>query len=153
MITKQLLCLSASLLLAACGSRTRDIPKNSDTEYLELVQQAADISESAGKWNDKCGDTPFSKDCAADQKMLSELWSRYIVRAAKFKTEGSDCRAEMRVKIINFNLQIALFNVGCAGTKHTDTQEEQCVSESAFIEQNRVQLHGEMKDCETETQK
>lgn len=147
-ITKLLQCITASLLLVSCGSRTRDIPKSdTDSEYLDLIKQAEELSASSAKWNEKCGEHPFSEDCKADQQVMSSLWSAYIIRAIKYKTEGNDCSAEMRTKVINFNVQIALFNVKCAGQDHTKNQEIDCVAESAFIEQNRVDLHDQMAAC------
>jgi hypothetical protein len=138
MNTKTFLCISASLLLVACGSRTRDIPKN---EYVELIKQAQELSASADKWNTKCGDhPPFSNDCQEERQVLSNLWGAYILRAVKYKDEGNDHNAIMRAKIINFNTQIALFNVKCAGQAHTEIQELQCAGESDFIEQERADL-------------
>jgi hypothetical protein len=145
MKTKWLVCLLISFLLGAGlyferQTKTHDLPPTAK-EYLELIQQVQDLSTSAEEWNNRCSGPPFSKDCLEDQKVMNDLWSKYVIRAIKYKEPGTDHYAVMRVKIINFNIQIGLFNMKCAGQDQTPLQQAECKAESDFIEQEREGLH------------
>ncbi len=148
MITKLFLCVTASLLLCACGDRVGSQPSQPKDNYVELLKEGQDLSASAEKWNKQCGDPPYSAACQSDQQVLSKLWSDYIIRGVKYQTKGTDCKAQMRVKIVNFCVQVALFNVKCAGQEHTELQESQCAEEDSFLEQERQDLHFEMVGCQ-----
>lgn len=146
------LCISATLLLVACGSRTRDLPKNVDSEYLELVNQGEQLSAQAEKWNQDCNEHINSKDCVAGQGVLATIWGDYLLRTLKYHSKGEGCAAEMRNKIIAFNGHIALFNIRCAGHDHVGQEQSECSQESAFIEEERVELHDQMIDCRVQNQ-
>lgn len=99
-----------------------------DIEYLKLVKWGQDLETVAQLWDATCQkpapDTVA--ECADTKNRWDQEAERYLAEAKKYHTEGSDCNADIRQKIINLTIDSYTWDIKCVGgAKNATCDEEQ----------------------------
>jgi hypothetical protein len=114
-----------------------------ESEYSSILNDFTAISEVSHLWNTKCATKTNDEDCDKAEALIIQEYTKLIERIKVYTTEGSDCSAAMRMKVLQHVSHVCQWNLRCAGKKPTMA----CLETSEIIKTDEIKLKAEMDAC------
>lgn len=128
------------------GAEMGPVPnKEFDVRFGALLVWATTLNESALKWNTVCVPDQTT-GCAEWRAVLVEQFVMFVEAAKSYKTEGKDCEADLRRRVVKHEVRVAAWNVNCVSTPAT----EGCKTETAALLVELETLRKDIDKCGTE---
>ena len=119
---------------------------NEDLVFNRLDQWATDLQKQTMNWNSNCaGRARGNHESEGCQRTLEELkaqWKHFVELAGEYHSNGTDCRAILRQRWIQFQSRVFAFDLKYAGIRDTARQSEEFVLNGQGRE-----LKEELKKC------
>jgi hypothetical protein len=139
----------AAILLAlttTIRAQTVEIP---DLPFLHLIEVAAALDERGNEWNAKCGDTPTSPDCTAAKIGNRAAIAAFVEEAGSYVAHGDDCVAQLKARMVAFEIQAFIWNGRYAGEELTP----KAIQERVYLDKVQEQLQHDVDVCKESKQK
>jgi hypothetical protein len=140
-------------LMMLCSSVIFAQEQQIDAKYVALYEWAQELNNKARVWNAQCekGDV---EGCGAMHMVLNEQYTFFIITASRYTSEGDDCRAKMRQRVINNEIRLFAWNLKYAGVDGlSDEAIKQGQTEAAAIAADSKAILKEGEDCVPTTNK
>jgi hypothetical protein len=116
-----------------------------DLVFDRLDQWATDLQKQAMNWNSNCANFGRNHDSGGCQRALEELkaqFKHFGELAGEYHSNGTDCRATLRQRWIQYRSRQFAFDVEYAGVRNTARQSEEFV-----LNKEEHELREEFKKC------
>jgi hypothetical protein len=118
-----------------------------DDAFVALMNQAIQIEKEAKAWNDYCQNAE-GQGCADFRDLISEHLARFITEATVYKTEGSDCRANLRKRTIAFEMHLFQYDLTYGGRTVTSEKDiAERTKANTDLEAEKGPLEKDMDAC------
>jgi hypothetical protein len=119
-----------------------------DAKFVALMDWALELNQKVAIWNERCSQDKNVEGCQATRDMLNEQFIYFIVCANRYTaSEGDDCRAILRPKIIKNQVRMFIWNHDCAGRDLEGKEAAFCKKENEAIKFEMKQLQKEIDLC------
>lgn len=112
-----------------------------DLDYVVLMKIAKELDRRATEWDQNCH--PITEPCKVVAIQIIADSVRFVDAAKRYHSQGEDCSAVMRQRIINFITDIFEWNIICAA----DAKTPGCAEKSKQLEQQKLELMKASQDC------
>ncbi len=117
-----------------------------DPVFDRLDQWATDLQRQSMNWNSNCANfARGNHESGGCQRSLEELkaqWKHFVELAGEYHSDGTDCRAILRQRWIQFRIRQFAFDLKYAGIRNTARQSEEFV-----LNREMRELKEELKKC------
>ena len=116
-----------------------------DLVFDRLDQWATDLQKQAMNWNSNCAKYGRNHDSGGCQRSLEALQAQqkqFVQLAGEYHSNGTDCRAILRQRWIQFRIRQFTFDLKYAGIRDTARQ-----SEEFGLNRQMSELREELKKC------
>jgi hypothetical protein len=120
-----------------------------DETFVALMTQAIQIEKEAKAWNDYCLD-PDTKGCVEFRDLIATHLTAFIEEALAYNTPGTDCRANLRRRVIAFETKLFKFDLAYGGrVPTTDKDKQDKTKAEAELAAEKAPLEKDLDDCMT----
>lgn len=114
-----------------------------DEKFIGLLSWSKTLNTQAQSWNEICAENPDSEGCQLIRTRLEEGFRAFIQAAAGYTTPGTDCRADLRRRIVAFQTRLLQWNLDYAGKPATEAAR----TESDAVHRQEDELMADMTNC------
>jgi hypothetical protein len=133
------------LVFAAAVSLTfsQIVETNPPPDFMVLLKWAGDLSATASAWNGHCAKEKPDPNCAEYGDRLKVEMKAFVENALAVKSEGADCRAQLKMRVISHEIRLMKWNLDCGGQKPNTA----CIESEKEIDAESDSLAVEVKVC------
>jgi hypothetical protein len=145
--------MTGFLILCACSAGLFAQEQQIDAKYVALYEWAQELNNKARVWNSNC-EKEGAQGCEMTHQVLNEQYVFFIIAASRYTSEGTDCRAKMRTRVINCEIRLFAWNLKYAGVDGlSDEVIKQGQIEAKAIEAESKDILKAGEDCVPTTNK
>jgi hypothetical protein len=124
-----------------------------DAKFAGLLMWASNLNHYANVWNEQCHENFETEECQQTRLILFAQFTYFIECANRYEVTGSDCRTDIRSRIIKHYIREFQYNLDYAGQMLEGKKESNRDAERKAIRVEEDQLKKDADKCEPEYEK